>query len=142
AREHRGRLDREIGAIRREPRDVDGARERHREVICRAGAHVFVERDGLVRGGDVVISIVEQGPHFQEHIDLPGCSRVHHLWSGRGGHETNLVDHFGQSLLVRTGYRDEVVYRKLLTPCCRRDARLLHDHGCRGTAPEHTGERL
>src|SRR6185312_16830904 len=48
----------------------------------------------------------------------------------------------GQSLLVRTGYRDEVVYRKLLTPCCRRDARFLHDHGCRGTAPEHTGERL
>ena len=101
AREQGSGFQGKVGAIRGEGSGVNGAGEGDREVVCRAGAHILVERDGLVSGGHFVIAVGEQRAHLQIHIDLAWCAHVHHLGRGSGGHGSNLVDRLVQSLRER-----------------------------------------
>ena len=61
---------REVAVVGRHARHVDGAGDRHREVVGRLGPHVLVERDRLIGGRDIVIPVVLHVAHLEEEVQL------------------------------------------------------------------------
>jgi hypothetical protein len=52
---------------------------------------VFEETHGLIRGGHIVVAVLENLPNRERHVDLSGSAYVNHVTVSYRRHETNLV---------------------------------------------------
>ena len=120
--------------------------KRHREVVGRVGAHVLVERDGLVGGGDVVVAVVHarRRPRMNTLI-LPGALTCTHHRPTRRGHASNLPARSSRALdalrhAARVATKSAIA--ELLAARRRREPGRLEGGGCRGRVAEDRRERL
>jgi hypothetical protein len=79
--EQPGRANREVAAVDGHLAEVDvrrGGGEAHAEIVGGPGPDVFVERHGLIGGGELVITVFLEVADREEHVDLAGRARVDH----------------------------------------------------------------